>query len=131
MNQVIFSSSNKWRKFESTTKYITELVLNKFKKKNFYIEINLVDDEIIQSLNKKWRGRDQATNVLSFSRSDNWPDNNYLGEVFLAPQYIEKKKENFEYLLIHGLLHILGFDHVKKGDRIKMEYHEKELLSIL
>lgn len=128
MSNIVFFSSRKWRKFEDRVKDITESVLFYFKKENYYIEINLVDNKTIQLLNKKWRGISKPTNVLSFSRLDDWPDKNYLGEVFLAPQYIEEKKENFEFLLIHGLLHILGFGHTRKGDRIKMEYYEKRLL---
>ena len=131
MNEVLFSSPTKWQRLEEDVKQITQLVLEFFKKDNMLVEVNLVHNVIMRALNKKWRSKDLPTNVLSFSKVDDWPGDNYLGEIFLAPEYIENKQENFDYLLIHGLLHILGFDHVRKGDRIKMEFREKELLFFL
>ena len=52
-----------------------------------------------------------------------------LGEIHLNPFYIKKNKESLLFMLFHGLLHIAGYDHKKKGDIIKMEQKEKVIFS--
>ncbi len=70
-------------------------------------------------------------NVLSFPAPKNFPGGKggrFLGEVYLNPGYIKKEGEKLEYMLIHGLLHILGYDHHRKSDIIRMEKMERKLL---
>ncbi|MDO8442814.1 MAG: rRNA maturation RNAse YbeY [bacterium] len=52
-----------------------------------------------------------------------------LGEICLNPFYIKKNKESLLFMLCHGLLHIAGYDHKQKNDRIKMERKEKIIFS--
>ena len=51
-----------------------------------------------------------------------------LGEMYIAPDYIKTKKEDINFLLIHGYLHLLGFNHNKKSDTITMQSKEQKLL---
>ena len=81
----------------------------------------------MQSLNKRFRGKNKPANVLSFMAPKNFPGNK-LGEVYLDPIYIERHREDLNLMLVHGVLHILGYDHEKKSDRIKMEKKEAKLL---
>ncbi|OGY66178.1 MAG: rRNA maturation RNase YbeY [Candidatus Harrisonbacteria bacterium RIFCSPLOWO2_02_FULL_41_11] len=97
-------------------------------RKNGLIEVYLIGDGRMKSLNQKFRGKNRATNVLSFTKPKNFPGDAKLGEVYLAPEYIKKNKEDLLLMLIHGVLHILGYGHQKKSDRIKMEKKEEELL---
>lgn len=104
--------------------------LASFLLKNGTIEVYLINSRRMKILNKKFRGKNEPTNVLSFSKPKNFSDKK-LGEVYLDPIYIEKHKENLDLMLVHGVLHILGYGHEKKNDRIKMEKKESKLLSLL
>ena len=126
--------------------------LHVFFKEKGVIEVYLVGARRMRFLNKKFRGKNKSTNVLSFKNPDGFPGNN-LGEVFLDPIYIHKQHTNsalsdfvlqqckrahanknkkcalaFAYMTIHGVLHILGYDHEKNSDRIEMEHEEVRLL---
>ena len=89
----------------------------------------------MRMLNKTARGKNEATNVLSFPFPTQFPlpdvQEKYLGEVYLAPDYITSKHEDIEHLLIHGILHLLGFRHERRDDRIVMEKFEKRLRAAL
>ena len=71
-------------------------------------------------------------NVLAFPAPKDFPrpdiKSKPLGEIYLNPQYIKENGENFIFMLIHGFLHLLGYDHQKRNDRIRMEKKERELL---
>lgn len=90
---------------------------------NAKLDVILVDDSFM------------SKNVLSFPAPTRFPglDNGgkFLGEVYLNPGYIKKEGERLEYMLTHGLLHILGYDHHKKSDIIRMEKMEQKLLQKL
>lgn len=76
-------------------------------------------------------------NVLSFPAPKGFPrpdvkkGSKALGEIYLNPEYIEKNGENLVFMLIHGFLHLLGYDHKRKNDRIIMEKKEQQLLKKL
>lgn len=97
--------------------------LANFLKKKGYLEILLVGKEV---MNK---------NVLAFPAPKRFPRPDIkgkpLGEVFLNPIYIKKHGENLLFMLIHGFLHLLGYNHIKKSDRIRMQKKETELCKIL
>ena len=101
--------------------------------RNSYAAIFLVSNKKIQSLNKKFRKKDKPTNVLAFPFAKGFPEpkkgKKFLGEIYLSPEYIRDHKENIEFMAIHGLLHLLGFNHIKKSDRIKMQSLEKKLMA--
>lgn len=88
-----------------------------------YVEISLVNDKIMKK------------NVLAFSVPKNFPrpeaGNKALGEVYLNPSYIQNRGDNVSYMAIHGFLHLLGYDHKKKNDRMKMEQKERILFQKL
>jgi len=110
-------------------KLLTQLSrrLVKFLPQEGEIEIYLVSGRRMRNLNRRFRGKDTSTNVLSFKKPEYFPGDK-LGEVYLDPLYIQKHKESIALMLVHGVLHILGYDHQKKGDRIKMEAKEAKLL---
>ena len=94
------------------------------------IEIYLIDNKRMRRLNKQFRGKNKPTNVLSFPKPKGFPGQG-LGEVYLDPVYIDKKKESLDLMLVHGVLHILGYDHKQKYDRIVMQKKEAEFLKRL
>lgn len=97
------------------------------------VELSLVlcDDAFIRPLNARWRGRDAATDVLSFPLDEG--DN--LGDVVLSQETAARRvkpgqwglEEELLFLLIHGLLHLLGHDHEDPDERAAMESAEQEL----
>lgn len=94
------------------------------------IDVFLVDGETMRKLNKKYRKKNKSTNVLSFTAPLNFPID-VLGEIYLDPKYIEKKNEDMTFMMLHGVLHILGYDHERNSDRIVMEKKEKQLMKKL
>lgn len=91
------------------------------------IEVFLIDSGRLRRLNKKFRGLNKSTNVLSFVVPKGFPGAG-LGEIYLDPIYIKEHKEDAALMLAHGVLHILGYDHEKENDRIKMENKERQLM---
>lgn len=72
-------------------------------------------------------------NVLAFPANPDFPRpdlaGQWLGEIHLNPTHISAHGEDFDHMLVHGFLHLLGYDHEQKNDRITMETHEQELLA--
>jgi probable rRNA maturation factor len=85
----------------------------------------------------KWRllGKKTEPNVLSFPEPARFPHpetkRRYLGEVYLNQDILKKSPERAAPLLLHGILHLLGYDHMKKADAGRMERLEKKVLSAL
>lgn len=102
--------------------------------------IKVVDTDESQDLNHTYRGKDQPTNVLSFpSEIPDFVESTELGDLAIcAAVVIQEAKEqqkpvtdHWAHMSIHGLLHLLGFDHIDDKDAEKMEALEIELLSFL
>lgn len=104
---------------EKFLKKVATIVLRGEDKK-MDLSIALVGQEEIKKLNKRYRGKNKATDVLSFRYNDNF------GEVIICPQ----KTEELSRVLIHGILHILGFSHPStfSGQANKMEKKERYYL---
>lgn len=118
------------------------LVLNEKANEAMEVTIRLVDSEEIASLNKEFRKKDKPTNVLSFPSEI--PDfveisPKLLGDVIICPDVLIKEAKeqhktydnHFAHITIHGILHLLGFDHIKPEDAVIMEAIEIELLQTL
>ncbi len=96
------------------------------------ISIVLADDVFVQNLNHHYRGKDKPTNVLSFPADDPF----MLGDVVLAYETVKKEsthsRRNFEHhvmhLIIHGILHLLGYDHEDDSQAETMESLEIRIL---
>jgi probable rRNA maturation factor len=106
------------------------------------LSLLFTDDAHIQALNREWRDKDKPTNVLSFPAFDLGPDDALppmLGDIVLAFETISSEasleQKPFEHhlmhLLIHGLLHLLGYDHETDEDAEEMESIERRALARL
>lgn len=102
--------------------------------------IRLVDHDEIQALNKQYRGKDKPTNVLAFPADfPKGVDIPFLGDIVICPAVIEKEasEQNKElnahwaHIVIHGCLHLLGYDHIDSREAEVMETLETQLLSLL
>lgn len=113
---------------------IARTTLSFFEGNHEAIVVLLCDDAKIRELNLKWRGFDKATNVLSFEYPANSP---ILGDIALSYQTCANEaieqgktlKNHFTHLLVHGILHLLGYDHIEDEDALEMESLEKEILA--
>jgi len=104
------------------------------------LEISLLDESEARAINLEFRGRDYATNVLSFP-FEPLPgiDLPIVGELILCPAVVEREAgeqgksldAHWAHLLIHGCLHLLGYDHEQEADAQIMENRERELLAAL
>ena len=105
----------------------------------YEVTILLTDDAEMRELNRAWRGKDAPTNVLSFPASDQLAEPGPLGDVVLAYETIcdEAHKarislaDHVSHLVIHGLLHLLGRDHMDDDEAEQMEALERTALATL
>lgn len=91
-------------------------------------------------LNRDYRGLDKPTNVLSFSQIEPFgPVSGILGDITLARETLEREaaelgksfSDHFTHLVVHGFLHILGYDHIEEADALVMEALETQILASL
>ena len=112
-----------------------------FKKKNVTFTILLTNSSKIKKLNQRFRKKDRPTDVLSFpffSAKDlisKKEKNLYIGDIAISYEIINYRsiKRNFLFefdkVWIHGLLHLVGYDHVKNKDYLKMNKIEKKIIN--
>ena len=111
--------------------------LKLFKNKSKNCTIFLTNNKKMKELNKKFRKKNKPTDVLSFpfNKKIKYNKNIYLGDIAISYEVINKrsKKSNFfvefDKMLIHGYLHLLGYDHKKKKDFNKMKKLENLILN--
>ena len=136
-------------KFEITNEYgnVDYAILNKVLKRtlklekvhNAYFSVVLVDDAKIQALNRDYRSKDRITDVISFAFEDNdkreYNNKRILGEIYICiPQmqrqaqlYGHSETREIAFLAVHGLLHLLGYDHMQKADE-EIMFRKQELV---
>jgi len=104
------------------------------------LSVLLTDDEAQRILNRDWRQKDSATNVLSFpGREPDEPLEGLIGDISLARETLEREaaeqgvtfEAHFTHLLVHGFLHCLGFDHQTDDEALAMESLETQILAAL
>lgn len=103
------------------------------------VSLLLCDDAFIKTLNQRWRGQDKPTNVLSFPAAEGPGDTALLGDIAVAFETMAREAEaegksfaaHFSHLVVHGLLHLLGYDHESDEEAEEMEGLESEVLASL
>jgi probable rRNA maturation factor len=111
------------------------------------VDITIVDDEEIHQLNRDYRGVDRPTDVLSFALDEDDEDEpellegqlHLLGDIIISAETATRQAEEFGhglereivYLAVHGLLHLLGYDHMVEEDKVIMRAKEEEALSAI
>jgi probable rRNA maturation factor len=104
------------------------------------ISLLLCDDAFVQELNRRWRGQDKPTNVLSFpAAEDEGFERLLLGDIAVAYETMAREAEaegkslkaHFCHLTVHGLLHLLGYDHETDAEADEMEDLERKILAAL
>ena len=103
------------------------------------VAITLTDDAEMHDLNRNWRDKDQPTNVLSFPAGDAPGTQRALGDVVIAFETTRREAEetgialadHVSHLVVHGVLHLLGFDHRNEAEAEQMEDLERQALASL
>ena len=122
---------NRWKKYKiDFAKIANAVVGNKYK--NAEVSIILVDDKEIKKINHEYRNINKPTNVLSFELGDD----ELLGDIYISLDTVAKeaKQEHISvehhtaHMVVHGVLHLLGFDHINDDDAIVMENRETKIL---
>ncbi len=104
------------------------------------VTIRIVDAIEIRSSNKQWRNIDKATNVLSFAAD--FPaeaEIPYLGDILICADVLQRESQeqgkvladHWAHIVVHGLLHLQGYDHENDRDAEAMEQREREILATL
>tara|TARA_B100001173_G_C15963487_1_gene536734 strand:- start:642 stop:1088 length:447 start_codon:yes stop_codon:yes gene_type:complete len=116
------------------------LICNEEQIKQCSINVRIMDDKEMQELNKKFRGKDASTNVLSFTNEDiSKSITGNLGDIAISYEFVKNESEELDvdfddhmiHMLIHGVYHILGFDHESNTMAEVMENKEIKLLEKL
>ncbi|MGE0009470.1 MAG: rRNA maturation RNase YbeY [Candidatus Babeliales bacterium] len=128
---------------------IAQILLNALNYTDYDLGILITTNEEMHDYNKDYRGQDKPTDILSFPYhpdlrageriNTQTQDDKNLGDIILAPQYImddlERWEQSFEtrmkVLLVHGICHLLGYDHIEDADYEIMKQKEEELLALL
>lgn len=142
MNQYEINDNYGYQNYE----YLDEVITKVFEHENVHnaiCSIIFIDNEEIHQINKERRGVDRATDVISFALEDS-PDDfdefRILGDIFIsipkmqeqAKEYGHSEKRELSFLVVHGLLHLLGYDHMKsKKDEEIMFSLQNEILASL
>ena len=113
-------------------------------RKKIALSLIFVNSQNIRRLNNYWRGKNKATTVLSFPLNEilvmeSVEKEKILGDIFLCPEEIKKQVKKFDIsldsfyqkLVVHSILHLYGYVHDKKKDKMKMERLENKILQAI
>lgn len=95
----------------------------------YNLSLAFIDAKTSRTLNKKWRDKDNATNILSF------PFDKKNGEILICPSVVKKELKKFDktfdhllrFLVIHGMLHLKGMEHSSTMEKAEQKYDQKYL----
>ena len=137
-------SNDKEYLYEDKIKEFAEYIVSgekedEYAKNDYYISLLITNNENIQQINKEYRGKDMPTDVISFAynETENFGPVEVIGDIVISldrvieqsNSYNHSEAIEFYYVLCHGLLHILGYDHIEEEDRIKMRSKEEFYLT--
>ncbi len=146
MQSISFNLDNpQWKKEFPEYKIIISNAMNQtfqsenINIKNSHISVFLTSDKTIKNLNFKYRNKNKATNVLAFSVQELIEKKNYVGDlaislekiIFESNKYKIKKNQYLSKITIHGILHLLGYDHVNDDDYDVMNKIEDRIINEL
>ncbi len=140
MNEYVINTTKEEISVEDI-KNICNLTFKKLNVKKPIFNIVIVNNNKIREINKKYREKDEPTDVISFAFEEtsniNYKDMRFLGEIYIsidkaisqAKEYGHSLKREICFLTVHGLLHLLGYDHINENDRKIMRDLEESVLN--
>lgn len=140
-NYEIFNETEEKIKELDTLKELIDYALKYLKLNNVEFNVIIIDNERIHEMNKTYRGVDRETDVITFALEDHkdieFEDIRVLGDIYIsidkarsqAIEYGHSLKREISFLTIHGLLHLLGYDHMNEHDEKIMFDLQDEILN--
>lgn len=125
---------------EENIRVFVENIINNEKDKNgsYYVSLMVTNNEVIHQINKEYRNVDRPTDVISFAynETENIGPVEIIGDIIIsidkvkeqAESFGHSEKREFYYLLAHGMLHILGYDHIEDDEKKIMREKEEKYL---
>lgn len=134
MNVYVDYKDSRWKRYNIDFSAVANVVVGTTHKKS-EVSIILTDDKEIHELNRQYRNIDKPTNVLSFELGDDI----LLGDIYISLDTVMREakelnitvEEHTAHMVVHGVLHLLGYDHIKDDDAIVMETKEISVLEKL
>ena len=118
---------------------LTDEYKEEFDKNEYYLSLLITKNAQIQEINREYRQKDTPTDVISFAynETENFGAMNMLGDIVISiervkeqsSEYRHSDEREFYYVLCHGMLHLLGYDHIEEKDKVVMRRREEEILS--
>ena len=126
-------------KEDAIKKAIEAVLIKEGLKGDFEVSVSFVTNEEIKDLNKEYRNVDSETDVLSFPMNEEFDGVNILGDIVISTQkiieqadeYKHSKEREMIYLIVHSMLHLLGYDHMDTDEKSVMRSKEKEIMKEL
>ena len=140
MEDYIFNTTNEKIDIKELDRVI-KFACKHLKIENPLLNIVIVDNKKIQEINREYRNKDAVTDVISFAFEEvkdvDYKDVRFLGEIYIsyerckeqASEFGHTVRREFCYLAVHGLLHLLGYDHMTESDKKVMRALEEEILN--
>ena len=110
-----------------------------YEKNDYYLSLLITTNNVIQTINRDYRNKDAVTDVISFAynETENIGPMNILGDIVIsldrvkeqAKEYGHSDEREFYYVFCHGLLHLLGYDHIIEEEKAIMRKREEEILT--
>ncbi len=108
---------------------------------HYQVSLSFVDNEEIHDLNRKYRGKDEPTDVLSFPVDSESPevDEKLLGDIVISTEKIIEQAEEYGhsvnremiYLLVHSIFHLMGYDHMDENNKRIMRRKEEQVMEAM
>lgn len=125
---------------EKIEEYVKKVLIKEYPEDEaLYISLLFTGNEHIQEINREYRDKDSVTDVISFAYHENRCDfapYTTLGDIIICLPRVEEQSSEyghsfireFYYVLTHGILHLLGYDHIEEEDKKEMRAKEEEIL---
>ena len=134
------------QEIEDNVRMAAEMVGKLYGAQNGEVSVTLTNNAYIHTLNKQYRGIDRPTDVLSFAlnesvepETEGGPDINVLGDLVISVERAEEQAQEYghslrrevAFLTVHGMLHLLGYDHMEDEEREEMEAEQRFVMEKL
>ncbi len=114
---------NKKVKSPLSEKKIVAILKKAMKNKKWEVSLGVVGPAAIKKFNQSYRKKNKSTDVLSFKYES------YQGEIVICPSYVNHDKQKMARMIIHGALHLQGYDHKTRTGEEKMRKQEDKILN--
>ncbi len=126
-------------KIKSYVEHILKNEKENYDEKSFYVSFLITNNKVIHKINKEYRNMDRPTDVISFAynETENEGPVEVVGDIIISIEKVREQakefghgdKREFYYLLTHGMLHILGYDHMVDDEKAVMREKEERYLN--